>query len=120
MDNRMTDEQRAKMKEFLSENPDAVATPVERVAVVDGYAALDKMRERFHQMCNNAPLAMLIRPELVAALTMYARCICELEVFLEQGVVTFSEDAIQERAMSMIRATLARITNTEEEYWNAN
>lgn len=100
MDDKMTEEHRTKLMEFLRENPDAIAS--QPVAAVDGYVALDKMRERLSNFMQRLPRAILTTPELMSGVGFYVRAMCELEVFLEQGVVTFREDDINTRILAMM------------------
>lgn len=106
MDDHMTDDLRAKLAEFIKDNPDAVAKDVERVAVVDGYTALDKMRSNFEHFLDRVPLPMLMQPSIIAAITMNARCLAELEVILRDGIVNFKQEAVDERAREILNDTM--------------
>jgi hypothetical protein len=84
---------------------------------VDGFTALDKMRENFEKLCNNVPILALAQGTPIMAISMYAHCISELEYILTNGVVNYDNEAIQKNASFLIKSTLGRRLNIPEDMW---
>lgn len=89
MYDKMTDDLRSKLQEFINENPDAVApTPI---AKMEGFEVCETMIRRFEGVIQSMPLDLLFNPITIAGLTGHLHAIAEFELLLERGQVASAD-----------------------------